>query len=118
MASLPVISILIVFGVFFVIGIVAIILVTVAHCKKRCKIFKKENTVVATNAQVNIDLEYVNEKESKTNSYFHIFCFERFERGGGKSVTTIFSRQIPQFLEIIDQQKCSWLCFWVYITLC
>jgi hypothetical protein len=63
MASLPVISILIVFGVFFIIGVVAIILVTVAHCKKRCKIFKKENTV-ATNAQVNIDLESLNEKES------------------------------------------------------
>ena len=51
MLSLPVISILIVFGVFFAIAIVAIVLVAVAHCKKSCKIFKKENTV-ASNTQV------------------------------------------------------------------
>ena len=51
MLTLPVVSILIVFGVFFVIGIVAVVLVAIAHCKKSCKIFKKENTV-ASNAQV------------------------------------------------------------------
>jgi hypothetical protein len=52
MVSLPILSILIVFGVFFAIGLVAVVLVTVAHCKKRCNVFKKENAV-SVNTQVN-----------------------------------------------------------------